>query len=60
MKKFSNKENWNSSYHISSVDTNADRGWGHAADGSISLTKFPTPIFGIIMIGFGLSFFSYG
>jgi hypothetical protein len=33
------------------------RGWGQTADGSISLTNSSTPIFGVIMIGFGHFFF---
>jgi hypothetical protein len=59
MKTFSNKENWNYSYYFSSANANADGEWGQAADGSISLTKSPTSIFGVIMIGFWHSFFSW-
>jgi hypothetical protein len=57
METFSKKKNWNTSYHFSSADANADRGWGQAANESISLTKSSNPIFWVLMIGFGHSFF---
>jgi hypothetical protein len=46
------------------ANANADEGWSQAADGGqygcISLINFSTPIFGIIMIGFGHCFYFYG
>jgi hypothetical protein len=59
METLSKNEIWNTSYHFSLADANADGGWGHAMDLSISLTKSSNPIFGIIMIGFEHSFFSW-
>jgi hypothetical protein len=58
MGTFSKKKNWNTAYQFSTPDVNADKGWGQATNGSISLTKSSNPIFWVIMIGFGHSFFS--